>query len=143
MHQKPEPTLCVSASLRMASRVVARHYDRALAPAGLSTNAYSILARLGRLGPLPLGALAAALATDRTTLSRELAPLEAAGYVETKADPGDRRRRVVSLSRTGRAAVRKARPLWEEAQRTIAEEFGEDRTIALVAELNSLAGAAP
>ena len=141
MTPAPEPTVCVCASLRMATRVVARHYDRALAPAGISTNAYSILVRLGRLGPLPLGALASALAMDRSTLSRELAPLEAAGFVETATDPADRRRRVLSLSEAGRETVRKARPLWQEAQRTLEQHFGEARSAALVGELNALAGA--
>ena len=70
----------------MASRVVTRHYDSALAPVGLSTSSYSILSRTAREGPLPLGALAARLAMDRTTLSRELAPLVDAGLVEAEPD---------------------------------------------------------
>jgi DNA-binding MarR family transcriptional regulator len=137
----PAPTVCMSASLRMATRRVTRHYDRVLAPAGITTNGYSILARLGRLGPLPLGVLAARLGVDRSTLSRELAPLAAAGYVETVADPGDRRRRTMVLSGSGRDLVRRARPLWEKAQASLAAEFGAERAAALVGELNALAGA--
>jgi DNA-binding MarR family transcriptional regulator len=125
----------------MATRRVTRHYDRALIPAGLSTNEYSILARLGRLGPLPLGRLATALGVDRTTLSRELAPLEREGLVDTATDPADGRRRVICLSAAGRERVKRAFPLWERAQATLAEEFGSDRTEALVGELNALAGA--
>src|SRR5262249_24545422 len=131
----------VCATLRMATRRVTRHYDRALAPAGLSTNDYSILARLGRLGPLPLGALASALGVDRTTLSRELAPLEEEGLIDAATDPTDRRRRVICLSKAGRARVKQAFPLWERAQADLADEFGAERTAALVGELNALAGA--
>ena len=137
----PTPTDCVCSSLRMATRLVTRHYDRALAPVGLSTNGYSILARLGRLGPLPLGALAGALGTDRTTLSRELAPLERNGLVETRGDENDRRRRVIALSTAGRERVETAFPLWQSAQAALADEFGPERTAALVGELNALAGA--
>ena len=135
------PSVCVCASLRMATRLVTRHYDRALAPAGVSTNGYSILVRLGRLGPLPLGALAAALAMDRSTLSREIAPLERGGLVKTSPDPDDRRRRLLELSDAGRARVLEAYGLWKQAQDSLAGEFGERRTAALVGELNALAGA--
>jgi len=125
----------------MATRRITRHYDRALAPAGLSTNDYSILTRVGRLGPLPLGELATALGVDRTTLSRELAPLEQAGLIDAGTDPADRRRRVICLSKAGRGRVKEAFPLWERAQAALEEEFGADRTAALLDELNALAGA--
>ncbi|HEX4521592.1 MAG TPA: MarR family winged helix-turn-helix transcriptional regulator [Gaiellaceae bacterium] len=141
MDVSPSPSVCVCASLRMATRLVTRHYDRALAPAGISTNGYSILARLGELGPLPLGAFAQTLGMDRSTLSREIAPLDEAGLIDTTADAGDRRRRVLALSAAGRRRVREAYPLWKAAQRSLADEFGSDRTLALVNELNALAGA--
>jgi DNA-binding MarR family transcriptional regulator len=85
----------------MASRVITRHYDRALAPVGLSTSAYAILSRTSNEGPLPLGALAARLAMDRTTLSRELTPLVDEGLLTAEIDAEDRRRRVVAV--TGKA----------------------------------------
>ncbi len=141
MESAPTPSVCVCASLRMATRLVTRHYDRALAPAGISTNDYSILVRLGEQGPLPLGAFAATLGMDRSTLSRELAPLDEAGLIETTADSGDRRRRVLALSPAGRRRVREAYPLWKAAQRSLVAEFGADRTASLLGELNALAGA--
>jgi DNA-binding MarR family transcriptional regulator len=141
MDTQPAPSVCMCASLRMATRLVTKHYDRALAPAGLSINGYSILARLGQLGPLPLGALAARLGMDRSTLSREIEPLIAAGFVEARADSSDRRRRVLALSAEGKARVKLAQPLWARAQKALAEEFGPDRTEALVGELNALVGA--
>jgi DNA-binding MarR family transcriptional regulator len=126
----------------MASRVVTRHYDRALAPVGLSTSAYSILSRTSSEGPLPLGALAARLAMDRTTLSRELTPLLNAGLLTAATDSGDRRRRVVEVTRKGAALVERARPLWAQAQKEVAGDFGVARTKELIAELHALVGAA-
>ena len=125
----------------MATRHVTKHYDRALASAGLSTNGYSILARLGRLGPLPVGILAARLGMDRSTLSREIAPLVAAGLVEAHTDPSDHRRRVLGLSAAGARTVKRALPLWQGAQETLAAAYGAERTAALVGELNALVGA--
>jgi DNA-binding MarR family transcriptional regulator len=126
----------------MASRVVTRHYDSALAPIGLSTSSYSILSRTSREGPLPLGALAARLAMDRTTLSRELAPLVDAGLVKAEPDEHDRRKRIVALTDEGAALVKEARPRWARAQKELSRRFGTGRTDALMAELHALVGAA-
>jgi DNA-binding MarR family transcriptional regulator len=126
----------------MASRIVTRHYDSALAPIGLSTSSYSILSRTSREGPLPLGALAARLAMDRTTLSRELAPLVDAGLVEAEPDEHDRRKRIVALTDDGAALVKEARPRWARVQNELSRRFGSGRTDALMAELHALVGAA-
>jgi DNA-binding MarR family transcriptional regulator len=126
----------------MASRVLTRHYDRALALVGLSTNAYAILARASSEGPLPLGTLASRLAMDRTTLSREVTPLLDAGLLSAATDPGDRRRRVVALTRKGAALLERARPIWAQAQKEVVQEFGSARTKKLIGELHELVGAA-
>jgi len=125
----------------MAARVVNRHYDRALASCGLTTTAYAILARVAREGSQPLGQLSARLALDRTTLSRELRPLVAAGLLRIAGDPADGRRRVVTLTAEGEVAVERARPLWQSAQNELVDLFGDDRTARLVAELHALLGA--
>jgi DNA-binding MarR family transcriptional regulator len=126
----------------MASRVITRHYDRALAPLGVSTSAYAILARTSNEGPLSLGTLASRLAMDRTTLSRELIPLVEAGLLTAATDTDDRRRRVVAVTRKGAALVERARPLWAQAQKEVAGDFGVARTKELIAELHVLVGAA-
>jgi DNA-binding MarR family transcriptional regulator len=126
----------------MASRVVTRHYDRALAPVGLSTSSYSILSRTNREGPLPLGALAARLAMDRTTLSREIAPLVDRGLLLAAPDESDRRKRIVRLTDAGTALVERARPLWATAQQELSASFGDGRTEQLMSELHALVGAA-
>jgi DNA-binding MarR family transcriptional regulator len=79
---------------------------------------------------------------DRTTLSRDLTPLLDAGLLSAATDAGDRRRRVVALTRKGNALVTRARPLWDQAQQEVADEFGAGRTKKLIGELHALVGAA-
>jgi DNA-binding MarR family transcriptional regulator len=140
--REPAPSHCVCSSLRMATRVVARHYDRALAPVGLTTNAYSLLARLEREGAQTVGSLAAGLAMDRTTLSREIAPLVERGYVDCRPGEHDRRQRVLEVTRAGASVVERARPLWARAQEDLTQTFGAERTDDLMTGLHGLIGAA-
>jgi DNA-binding MarR family transcriptional regulator len=126
----------------MATRVVVRHYDRALAPAGLKTSAYSILSRLDREGAQTIGSLADGLAMDRTTLSREVAPLVERGLVEVRPGERDRRQKVLALTGKGRSLLKRARPLWSQAQAGLADLFGLERTDGLMTELHDLVGAA-
>jgi DNA-binding MarR family transcriptional regulator len=79
---------------------------------------------------------------DRTTLSREVAPLVDAGLIEAKADKDDRRRRILALTDDGAARVAEARPLWAAAQKELARDFGAGRTRELMRELHALVGAA-
>jgi DNA-binding MarR family transcriptional regulator len=137
----PVESPCVCATLRMTTRAVARLYDQELAPHRLRTTQYSILARLEVEGPMSIGHLAARLAMDRTTLSREAAPLVRAGLVEEEAGE-DRRRRMLTLSPEGRARLEAARPAWREAQRRVRAELGHDRVEELLGELRALLGAA-
>jgi DNA-binding MarR family transcriptional regulator len=138
---EPVESPCVCATLRMATRAVARLYDRALEPHGLRTTQYSILARLEVEGPVAVGRLAARLAMDRTTLAREAAPLVEAGLVEE--EPGaDRRRRVLALTPEGLARLESARPAWRDAQRQVRDELGYERVQGLLGELRALLGAA-
>jgi DNA-binding MarR family transcriptional regulator len=138
---EPVETPCVCATLRMATRAVARLYDRALEPYGLRTTQYSILARLEVEGPAAVGHLAARLAMDRTTLAREAAPLVEAGLVE-EAPGEDRRSRVLALTPEGLERLESARPAWREAQRQVRNELGYDRVQELLGELRALLGAA-
>jgi DNA-binding MarR family transcriptional regulator len=125
----------------MATRAVARLYDRALEPHGLRTTQYSILARLEVEGPVSVGHLAARLAMDRSTLAREAAPLVEAGLVE-EGQGEDRRRRVLALTSEGLARLETARPAWRDAQREVRNELGYERVQELLGELRALLGAA-
>lgn len=125
----------------MASRQVTRLYDRELAPAGVTANAYSILARLESEGPMPLGTLAARLAMDRTTLSREAASLVDAKLIASAHGETDRRKRVLSLTDRGLQTVATGRPLHARAQSQLMDTFGLERATELIEELRVLLGA--
>jgi DNA-binding MarR family transcriptional regulator len=128
---------CVCANLRMATRAVARLYDEALEPAGIRTTQFSILARVEADGPATLGRIAARLALDRTTLSRELGPLVERGLV-TIVPGRDRRSRVVALTPDGETLLETARPRWRSAQRRVRDGLGLERSKALNAELRAV-----
>ncbi|KRG62523.1 MarR family transcriptional regulator [Stenotrophomonas humi] len=126
---------CTCFQLRRASRLTSQVYDRHLAAAELSLNAYSILRRARE--PRPLGALAEALGMDRTTLTRNLKPLVAAGLLSSQ--PGeDPRQRQVHLTALGKRRLQKARPLWQQAQDEIETIFGGADVAALNQQLEAL-----
>jgi DNA-binding MarR family transcriptional regulator len=129
----------VCTSLRMATRSVSRLYDRALAQAGLRVTGYSILSRLAAEGPLSVGELAGLLAMERTTCTREVAPLVRAGLVEAAAGT-DRRRRVLRLTSLGEQKRRDAHPIWERVQEQVAAEFGGAEIKDLMIRLHRLTG---
>ncbi|MBO0692440.1 MAG: winged helix-turn-helix transcriptional regulator [Acidimicrobiaceae bacterium] len=121
----------------MASRSTSRLYDHVLSGAGLRATSYAILSLLAAEGPLLLGELGRRLAMDRTTCSREVAPLVSSGLVEITVG-SDRRRRFVQLTSLGRRRRSETRPLWERAQRMLAAEFGEDDIQDLLTRLRRL-----
>ncbi|MFZ4406431.1 MAG: MarR family winged helix-turn-helix transcriptional regulator [Paracraurococcus sp.] len=133
-----QPDLCNCLAIRKAARHVTGFYDARLAPSGLTTPQFSILARLRHRGPSHLNALAADLVMDRTTLGRNLRPLERDGLLAIAEDPRDRRRQALTLTAAGEARLAFARPLWRAAQDEFDARFGAARSIALRTTLASL-----
>jgi DNA-binding MarR family transcriptional regulator len=121
----PVEVACLSTSVRMSARVLARRYDDALRPFGIRTSQFSMLDLLASEGPLPLGRLAARLAIDRTTATRDTRLLEARGLLEA-AVGADRRQRVVSLTRAGATVVEAATPAWREVQASVRDLLGAE-----------------
>jgi DNA-binding MarR family transcriptional regulator len=138
----PAEVRCVCATARAAVRALTRTYDQALEPAGIRTSQLSIMARLLEEGPATISRLAARLAMDRTTLARELRPLEERGLVAV-AVAADRRARRVELTPAGEAAVAAARPLWRDVQRRVRAELGADRVERLLADLRAATALSP
>ena len=136
-----EPEACNCSALRQAARRVTRLYDDALAPTGLGANQYSILARLGRLGPRAIQDLARLLIMDRSTLGHLLRPLEKRGFVRLRVSKQDGRSHVAALTPAGRAVIAKSRPLWERAQSRFASVFGVKGSVELRAVLKQVATA--
>jgi DNA-binding MarR family transcriptional regulator len=121
----------------MVTRSVNRLYDQALSPVGLRATGYSIMSRLADEGPLTVGELAGRLAMQRTTCTREVAPLVKAGLVET-ATGSDRRQRLLRLTGRGAEKRSQAYPLWETVQGMVAVEFGAAEVVDLLAGLHRL-----
>src|SRR5271166_7049437 len=96
-----EPEDCNCLAVRQAARHITQFYDQFLAPSGLRTTQFSILARLRRLGPMTINALAAELVMDRTTVGRNLQPLEREGLVAVVKGRTDRRSREIHLTGAG------------------------------------------
>ncbi|MBB5223037.1 DNA-binding MarR family transcriptional regulator [Amaricoccus macauensis] len=107
---------CLCLHAQRAARVIARRFDVALKPVGLTSGQFSLLMSLNRPEPPGLGSVAELLAMDRTTLTANLKPLERRGLVETQADPKDRRARLLRLTPDGRALLARALPIWRSVQ---------------------------
>ena len=91
--------LCTHAHLRKAMRTVSQAYDEALKPSGLRATQFTLLSVLAKSGPMPLTRLADIIVVDRTTLTRNLRPLERDGLVASKVTPGSADQRVVDYGK--------------------------------------------
>ena len=118
--------LCTCTNLRSAARAITHVYDEFLRSSGLPTTQFLLLAALGAHEATTLTPLAEDLGMDPTTLARNLKPLERDGLVRIDAGR-DRRTRVLRLTEQGVAALEGAYPLWEQAQRWIIGQVGEDQ----------------
>jgi DNA-binding MarR family transcriptional regulator len=127
---------CHCLAMRQAARHVTRFYDDVLAASGLRTTQFSILARLHRLGPMTINALADALVLDRTTLGRNILPLQRDGLITTFRAGEDRRSKTVRVTRAGVTRLKAAAQLWGEAQACFEAAFGVPRLSALRALLD-------
>lgn len=121
------PAHCVSHNLQKTARVVAGVYAGELRSCGLSRGQFPILQQLGAsAGGVAMSALAQRLYMDRTTLTRNLSPLERAGLVVREADPGDARVRRVMITEAGRSRLVEGRKAWRRAQAMTLERIGAD-----------------
>lgn len=107
---------CLCLHVRRAARALARRYDEALKPAGLTNGQFSLLMSLNRPEPPTMGEVAAVLDLDPTTLTANLKPLQRRQLIEVLPDENDRRSRRIALTEQGRAVLAAALPLWRAAQ---------------------------
>lgn len=122
---------CNCLAIRQAARHVTQFYDQLFAPTGLRATQFAILARLRHVGPMSINALANLLVMDRTTLGRNILPLQRDGLIEVAASPKDRRRHELRLTEAGVKLHREALTHWKEAQQRFNEVFGDERAAAL------------
>src|SRR3984885_16265482 len=108
------PAACNCLALRQATRHVTQFYDQFISPLGLRATQYSILARLARRGAMTINALAAELVMDRTTLGRNIRPLQRDGLIAVGPGKSDRRSKELRLTGLGAARLRVAFKGWSE-----------------------------
>lgn len=130
--------VCHCFAVRQAARWISQLYDQHLAEAGLRSTQYAILGHLERNGPAGIAELAEALVMDRTTMTRNVTPLERDGLVAIVQAETDRRRKEVRLTPRGRARLAQARPLWRRAQADFERHFGAAEAAAMRAMLRAV-----
>jgi DNA-binding MarR family transcriptional regulator len=122
---------CNCSAMRAAARHVSQSYDRFLAPSGLRTTQFSILARLKRKGPLTINALAEEMVMDRTTLGRNILPLQRDGLISIEPNLSDRRAKELRLTKAGEKRLHAALKRWSQAQARFETVFGAERAADL------------
>ncbi|KQP10648.1 MarR family transcriptional regulator [Methylobacterium sp. Leaf99] len=130
---------CLCLHVQRAARALARHFDEVMRPLSLTHGQFSLLMALNRPDPAGLGAVAALLAMDRTTLTAALKPLERRGLVAVSPDPKDRRGRRLALTPAGLALLADALPLWVSAHAAVEARMPEAGPERLRAGLRALA----
>ena len=128
---------CACFNLRKASRAITHLYDEVLRSTGLRTTQFTILRVLQARGEMPITQLAWELVMDRTTLTRNLRPLDKQGLLIITAGD-DRRTRIVMVTARGRDTVQQALTLWEQAQTRVVESLGEARWHTMLADLSAV-----
>jgi DNA-binding MarR family transcriptional regulator len=132
---------CVATKLRQATRAITQHYDEAMADAGLRSTQFTLLVALAQAPLVPLSKLAEALVMDRTTLTRNLAPLLRDGLAAEHA-AGDRRVRAFTLTAKGKKLLEHAMPGWRKAQARLQRALGTADLTVLDRILNAAVRAA-
>jgi DNA-binding MarR family transcriptional regulator len=122
---KPEDCNCFV--VRSAARHVTQLYDQFLAPVGLHVTQFSILAKLKRLGPMTINALAKEMVMDRTTLGRNVLPIERDGLIKIEVSATDGRAKELHLTKVGEKRLLAGREAWERAQARFDRRFGAKR----------------
>jgi DNA-binding MarR family transcriptional regulator len=128
---------CTCFNLRKASRTITQLFDRAIQPSGLRGTQFSILTMLSFVCPVTVTRLSKNLLMDRTTLTRNLRPLEQQGFIIVTAGE-DSRTRIVELTNKGIKALEKAFPLWKETQSKIINKLGTKRFKSFISDLSEI-----
>jgi DNA-binding MarR family transcriptional regulator len=133
---------CTASLLRRASRSVSNAFDTAMRPVGLRNSQFTVLVALALAREASVSRLASLVGLDRTTMTRNLGPLERRGLVASVAG-ADRRNKVLQLTARGKSSLARAYPAWQGAQARVVKELGEARWTALLRGLKAAAAALP
>jgi DNA-binding MarR family transcriptional regulator len=129
---------CLCLHVQRAARALARRFDEALRPVGLTNGQFSLLMSLNRPNAPGMGEVAEMLAMDRTTLTAALKPLRRRGLVSVAADPQDRRGRLMTLTAKGRKALARAVPVWRKTHAAVEAQLHDGDCERLRKDLRTL-----
>ena len=130
MKNPTNPMGCTNLKLRQLNRIVTRHYDSHVASAGLKNTEYSLLSHVVKLGPIRPSDLAKRMQMDPSTLTRNMQPLVAQGWLKIGAG-GDARSRLVEVTDAGRVKRAEGQLAWKQAQLALNRRLGAERIAAL------------
>ncbi|PKA40242.1 MarR family winged helix-turn-helix transcriptional regulator [Rhizobium sullae] len=130
---------CLCLHVQRAARALARLFDDALRPVGLTNGQFSLMMSLNRPEPPPMGPVANLLAMDQTTLTAALKPLQRRGWVNVTQNPKDKRGRLLSLTPEGKAVLTAALPIWKRTHAALDEMLPDGSGDRLRSDLRALA----
>jgi DNA-binding MarR family transcriptional regulator len=129
---------CLCLHVQRAARALGRRFDEALRPIGLTHGQFSLMMSLNRPLPPAMGAVAALLAMDRTTLTAAVKPLQRRGLIDVTPDPDDRRSRRLALTAEGADLLARAVPIWRRTHAAVEQGLGATDPAALRQALQAL-----
>lgn len=133
------PGLCPAFNIRAASRIITQLFDEILKPSGLQATQFTVLVGVHIFDSPSISNLAKGLVMDRTTITRNLKPLEKEGFVKMEAGD-DRRTHFVKLTPKGKSAIDNTLPYWEKARSIVSKEFGAKQLEGLIKDLTEVRG---
>src|ERR1700723_468326 len=129
---------CLCLHVLRAARTLARRFDNALRPLGLTNGQFSLMMSLNRPAAPTIGAVASLLAMDRTTLTAALKPLQRRGLVKISSDHNDQRARLLALTSQGRKLLARAVPAWTSPHAAVEAPLGSGEPDRLRKNLRTL-----
>jgi len=128
---------CTCFNLRKASRIVTQYFDDSMRSIGLRGTQFTLLANAFAYSPITVTRMAEIMVTDRTTLGRNLLPMEKNGLI--KVEQGDdRRTRIVQITDAGEKKLEEAYPLWKETQESIKQKIGSQNWSIMISNISNL-----
>ena len=131
---------CLCMHVQRGARALARRFDEAFRELDLTHGQFSLLMSLNRPEPPTIGAVAALIGMDRTSLTAKLKPLERRKLLRVKADGDDGRTRRLALTDEGRALLARAVPLWRQTHAELEDALPSKRQADIRAAMNALSG---
>jgi DNA-binding MarR family transcriptional regulator len=123
---------CLGVRVGLLNRVVTRVYEDALKPLGLTGNQLGMLAMIEIFGEAQPSELGRRLQMEKSTVSRTVERMLRSGWVREHPST-DARRVVLTATPAGRALLRKALPLWANAQAQARQALGDSAVSAVAA----------